>query len=298
MDLTRRSVLGASVSGAFASLSGLGFASGGAKRQLRIAYLTDIHLASIPEVAARASKALKRASKADVIFFGGDNLMAIDNKPAEDVETQFKYWREFIANLKKPYHCILGNHDIEQWQKSDETILNGKRRAIQLFNMPDRYWSIEINGWRFIGLDTVQRDKERFKGEIDAEQAKWLEAELAKSNLPTVMMGHMPILSVTALAGSRMAPVDGALKISNGSHVENGSAIAKIVRKANTVKLALSGHTHMIDRCDFGGTSYMCAGAVCGGWWNGANEGFGPTLFEFDLMSDGTFISKPVAWED
>jgi 3',5'-cyclic-AMP phosphodiesterase len=297
LNLTRRNVLSGTIAGLTSAISASSFPSS-ARRSLKVAYLTDIHLASIPEVAARAAKAIQRANRADLVLFGGDNLMAIDHKTPEEVGEQFRYWERLLAeNLKKPYQCILGNHDVEQWAAGDETLYNGKRRAIDLFRMKDRYWSIELSGWRLIGLDTIQKDGERFKGLIDDTQLKWLDQELAKSDAPTLVMGHMPLLSVTALAGSNMKPTDGVLKISNASHVENGSAVAKLFRKHGNVKVALSGHTHMIDRCDFAGTSYLCAGAVCGGWWNGANEGFGPTLFEIDLMSDGSFVSKPVAWE-
>ena len=59
------------------------------------------------------------------------------------------------------------------------------------------------------------------------------------------------------------------------------------------VKLALSGHLHEIDRIEFGSVTFICDGAVSGGWWHGPNvdnvvetqEGFGI----IDIRPDGTF---------
>jgi 3',5'-cyclic-AMP phosphodiesterase len=297
LNLSRRNVLSATLSGLLAPSLSFG-STNSTKRVLKVAYLTDIHLPNDPVIRAKATKAIQRANRSDIVFFGGDNLMAIDHKPAEDVAEQMKGWEALLReHLKKPYHCILGNHDIEQWQLKDETLLNGKRRSLELFNMKDRFWSFESQGWRFVGLDTVHREGEKYKGFIDPEQFEWLERTLTKDTTPTMVMGHMPLLTVTGLADSGMKVVDGFLKISQASHVGNGSQVAAMFRKAGNVKLAMSGHIHSVDQCEFGGTNYVCAGAVCGGWWNGMNEGFGPSLYEIDLMSNGSFVSQRVEWE-
>ena len=267
------------------------------RRVLRIAYLTDIHLPNVPEVAERAVKALERAKGCDLILFGGDNFMAVDHKEQSEIDQQFRTWMRFSENFVKPTRAILGNHDILQWDNSDQTFASGKAETMSLFGMKNRFWEEKMSGWRLIGLDTVQRNGDSFMGLIDPEQLAWLKEVLSDKVTPTLVCGHMPLLSVTALADVGLKPKDNTLPISFGSHVSNAREVVKLFRQAGNVKLCLSGHTHMIDRCDFDGTSYVCAGAVSGAWWNGANQGFDPAYTQIDLMSDGKFELKTIFWE-
>lgn len=268
-----------------------------AKRALKISYLTDIHLPNDPVIQAKAAEAINKANAADQVLFGGDNLMAIDHKDEATIQAQFSGWKKLLdENLKKPYKAILGNHDVEQWESAPSP-MNGKRRSTDLFQMPNRYWSHTIAGWRIIGLDTVHQSETSFMGWLDPEQLEWLAGELKDTKTPTVVLGHIPILSVTALANSGLKPKDKALPISFGSHVSNHYEAIKLFRQAGNVKLVLSGHTHMQDRVDYAGTSYICAGAVCGAWWNGANEGFAPAFAQLELNTDGTFTHKFVNWQ-
>jgi 3',5'-cyclic-AMP phosphodiesterase len=297
MKLSRRNILSMLGSTPLLGLPAIA-TSGGARRVLRIAYFTDIHLTPIEEVNKRAAKAFAMANGCDLFLFGGDNVMAVDHKSEDYIQAQYNNWSEFTnKNLKKPYRAILGNHDVEQWSIGDVSYNSGKSRPVKFFGMKNRFWEEKISGWRLIGLDTVQRNGDGFMGYIDPEQLAWLKDILSDKTTPTLVCGHMPMLSVTALADSGLVPKDNTLPISFASEVSNARDVVKLFRAAGNVKLCLSGHTHMIDRCDFGGTSYVCAGAVCGGWWNGANQGFPPAYTQVDLMSDGKFELKTVFWE-
>lgn len=265
----------------------------------KLSYLTDIHLPNDPFIQERIYEAIDIASSnSDFVLFGGDNLMAIDHKEEADIRAQFDGWKRVMNIwLKKPSKAILGNHDVEQWE-SKPSVLNGKKRALDHFGMPGRYWSHKQNGWKIIGLDTVHQDGEGFKGWLDPEQLEWLAGELKDTKTPTMVVGHIPILTVTSLAHSDLKAKDKAFPIPFGSHVSNHYDAIKLFREAGNVKLVLSGHTHMQDRVDFGGTTYICAGAVCGGWWNGANQGFGPAFPILELREDGTFTHSYVDWEN
>ena len=297
MKLTRRNILSALGSVPFLSLPNFAHASS-AKRVLRIAYFTDIHLPPLAEVNQRAAKAFEMAKGCDLFLFGGDNLMAIDHKSENDIQAHYKNWTDFTAkHLKKPFRSILGNHDIEQWNDHDASFNSGKARPVEFFGMKNRFWEEKMAGWRLIGLDTVHRNLNSFQGLVDPEQLEWLKGVLADKTTPTLVCGHMPMLSVTALADSGLKVKDNTLPISFASEVSNAREVVNLFRAAGNVKLCLSGHTHMIDRCDFGGTTYVCAGAVCGGWWNGSNQGFPPAYTQVDLMSDGKFELQTIFWE-
>jgi len=51
-------------------------------------------------------------------------------------------------------------------------------------------------------------------------------------------------------------------------HVD-AAKIKDLFAKHKNVKLCLSGHLHLVDRVDYNGVTYLCDGAVCGGWWKG-----------------------------
>jgi hypothetical protein len=64
--------------------------------------------------------------------------------------------------------------------------------------------------------------------------------------------------------------------------------------KHPNVKLCLSGHVHLWDRLEYNNVTYVCNGAVCGGWWKGSYqetpEGYGLV----DLYDDGSFNAEYV----
>ncbi|MHC4257500.1 MAG: metallophosphoesterase, partial [Planctomycetota bacterium] len=62
------------------------------------------------------------------------------------------------------------------------------------------------------------------------------------------------------------------------------------------VKLALSGHMHLIDRVDIRQTSFICDGAVSGSWWQGDYHGFDEGYGLVDLYDDGSFEHQYVAY--
>jgi 3',5'-cyclic AMP phosphodiesterase CpdA len=81
-------------------------------------------------------------------------------------------------------------------------------------------------------------------------------------------------------------------------HVD-ADAIRKLFERHGNVRLALSGHMHMVDRVDFRGTTYLCNGAVSGGWWAGKYHDFDCCYAVVDLFADGSFERQIIAtgWE-
>jgi 3',5'-cyclic-AMP phosphodiesterase len=290
MKISRRSILQALGAAPLASSA----LASGAKKSMRIAYLSDIHLPNDPEITSRAAKALSMANKYDLVLFGGDNLMAIDRKTEPEIAAQINNWQSFIINLKRPYRSVIGNHDIEMWPTNDSTPNAGKQRAIELFGIKKRYWSEDFGGWRIIGLDTVQRNEQSFMGLVDDEQMVWLKNILQDKSKPTLVFGHMPLVTVTGLSAPSIKTAENRFIITTGTQVANARKVLELFAENGNVKIALSGHTHMQDRCDFKGTSYVCAGAVSGSWWNGEADGFGPAFVDIQLNSDGSFGHKMI----
>jgi predicted phosphodiesterase len=71
-----------------------------------------------------------------------------------------------------------------------------------------------------------------------------------------------------------------------------------LFRTNGRVKLVLSGHMHLVDRCEADGITYACSGAISGGWWKATKTYCDPCYGLVDLMSDGSFTLavKPTGW--
>ena len=259
----------------------------------RICFLTDAHLPHADDVARlkdskfhhqkRVRVAFDRANefKPDAFVFGGDNIFAVDQandgghlEPA--ARAQFDNWKALVKEkVKVPHHSVIGNHDL--WHAHPKG-MDAKTLAIAGFEMPNRFYSWKMNGWKFIMLDVFGISG----SPLDKEQWEWLQKEL-KEVMPTCVVTHAPILSLTAQLV--------------GGTVGSPGAWRELFYKHPHVKLALSGHNHMIDCCKMDEVSYICGGAVCGGWWEGAYQHFPPVFTVLDLAPDGTFTHKFVEFE-
>ncbi len=69
--------------------------------------------------------------------------------------------------------------------------------------------------------------------------------------------------------------------------------------KHPNVKLCLSGHLHLRERVEYNGVTYLCNGAVSGGWWKGDHQQTKAGYAVIDLFADGTFEDQylPYGWQ-
>jgi predicted MPP superfamily phosphohydrolase len=154
------------------------------KKPRRFAHLPDIHLKPglIPEagMATAYQHVQKLDRKVDFIFNGGDMIM--DALEASKDKTQ-QQWDAFLRILRSEnslpvYHCI-GNHDIWGWfvkeNKPDSDKLYGKQWAIEMLELPNRYYHFSKNNWEFIVLDSTQLNPAGgYIGKLDEMQLAWL----------------------------------------------------------------------------------------------------------------------------
>jgi Icc protein len=171
---------------------------------------------------------------------------------------------------------VIGNHDIWHRCVTGET---PKSLALAAFGMPNRFYSWRMNGWKFIMLDVFGLSG----APLDAEQMAWLEKELPGEE-PTCVVTHAPILSVTAILV--------------GGGISGAKILRELFYRHPNVKLALSGHNHMLDTCTMDRVTYLCGGAVCGGWWEGDYQHHLPAFTILDLGPAGEVSPQMVLWED
>ncbi|GAA4432266.1 metallophosphoesterase family protein [Bremerella cremea] len=261
-----------------------------------VAFLTDTHQPAgnqdvMQKVGSLIDGIQAREAAPELFVFGGDNVMAVDGRQSdEQADIQFQQWQENVNDrLKVPSLSCIGNHDI-RWKDHDKEnpeTYREKDRATKTYGMPARYYSAEHGGWQFFLLDTFQ-----YQGcEIDEAQWKWLEDELAKSDLPAVVVTHAPLMSVTHFyEASTDKGIGNGYAIPSGWSPQRLNDLRLLFRKHPRVQLCLSGHMHTVDRVDVDDTTYICGGAVSGNWWTeGGYLGYPNSWIELKLFPDGSW---------
>lgn len=305
-------------------------------RVLRVAHLTDVHVE--PELGAGEGLAQclrhvqSQPDKPDVIYMTGDCVFDSFHHGRARTQKQWDLWNAvWKAECSLPRQSLLGNHDVWGWNKAKSKATGqeanwGKRWAMDELGLTKPYHSFDQAGWHMVMLDSVQPadrayDSNQYVARCDDEQFAWLEADLAAvpAAVPVMVMSHVPILSITTFFGpdSQKPPAVAAAAATPSSRPADdmpdapdttiGRALMHtdwrrlkaLFAKRPNVKLALSGHVHLLDRVDYQGVTYLCNGAVCGGWWKEQNQGVcdaGYTLL--DLYADGSFDRQyvPYGW--
>jgi hypothetical protein len=195
-----------------------------------------------------------------------------------------------VKNAPAPVYSCLGNHDV--WDGKEPTdAVGADKKGFALMTgvlgMPAPYYSFDKGGWHFVALNSMCNWPKY--ASLSAEHFDWLKADLAKTKLPTVVLSHVPILSVTSQVYGDACRKSNDNLVPGGWHHADCWAISEVFRKNPHVKLCLSGHMHTCDRVEYRGVWYICGGAVSGAWWNGSEYGFPPCYGQLDLFADGTF---------
>ncbi len=315
--VTRREsiiTMGATIAGLLAwtatpHLAGAATPAASRRRTLRIAHLTDIHVE--PELragdgmAACLHHAQQLTDKPDLIVTGGDSIM--DSLAADDARTKLQWdlWNSVLKNeCSIPVHSCIGNHDVWGWVKSKSKTTGkepfwGKNRAVAMLRLEDRYYSFSQAGWQFVVLDSTQPlgdGSEGYSAHIDELQFDWLVRTLRDTpeSTPVLIVSHIPILSATPILSVRGER--GIFQIRSSQMHMDCVKLKDLFARHRNVKLCISGHTHMIDRVDYNGVTYLCNGAVSGNWWKGRHKDCDEGYAIIDLYDDGSFDHQYVEY--
>lgn len=271
------------------------------KRALRVAHITDVHVLDRANAEICFTRVMQEINslkdKPDLIINTGDTVMDENKQLLETVETRWNVWNKIVKKENAiEMKSALGNHDV--WYGPDEVLdarykkdkRYGKQWAIDNLSMPSRYYSFVKNGWKFIGLDSINGENGY---QLDDEQFTWLERELttAGANTPVCIFNHVPILSMGALLYlTKRKPVKDVTFPSGDMHNDH-QRIKDLFYRTGNVKVCLSGHVHYVDGIEYLGVKYLCNGAVSGNWWGQplALEEFPPVYSLIDYYEDGTF---------
>lgn len=254
-----------------------------AKKILRIAHITDVHIRPEHDAPNRFKQCLKDIKKHKIDFFlnGGDTIYAADYNHIQRgrVIEQWNIWKKLREELSEyEVHSCLGNHDMWWAAPDHEDPMYGKNYVVQQLGTPKRYYSFDKNGWHFVILDSNNENA----GSLDDEQRKWMEEDLVKLSFGSniLIMSHYPIIGV------------------NGGTHSDRNYITDLFYTHKDKKIScISGHVHLLDRVRYNDVNYFCNGALSGFWWEDGNENSGgkywvketpPGYTIIDLYEDGT----------
>ncbi len=277
-----------------------------AKRVLRLAHLTDIHVQPELNAAAGMVAALHHAQNQpdppEIIFNGGDCIM--DALAADKARTriQWQIWQDVLRNeCSLPVVHCLGNHDVWGWKQSDASIssdrLYGKQWALEELGLSTRYYSFDRAGWHFIVLDSTHIAPGGYLARLDEAQFEWLQEDLRRTpaTIPIGVLSHIPIICFCAFFDGENES-SGEWRVPAAWMHVDARRLKDLFRKHANVKLCLSGHIHLQDEVEYLGVTYLCNGAVSGNWWKGAYQEFPPAYVLVDLFEDGSVQSSYVPY--
>ncbi|MFT3683799.1 MAG: metallophosphoesterase [Phycisphaerales bacterium] len=282
------------------------------KRALRFAHPTDIHVQ--PELrggegmAACFAHMMNLSDQPELIVTGGDLPMDTGSTPEARSRVEWDLFKKVLkdnVDPKMPILHAIGNHDVFGRDKTKSKATGkepfyGKRWFMENFGYERTWRSFDRGGWHFVILDsiTLHEDQMGFTLRIIGDQLDWLKEDLARTpaTTPTVVISHVPIMSVANFFDkdddewNKEKPLDlAATRMHNDCR-----DLDALFQKHKNVKLCLSGHLHLLDRCVYNGVTYICDGAVSGAKWKGPKrqtaEGYGL----IDLFDDGSFEHRYV----
>jgi Icc protein len=280
-----------------------------AKREcvLRLAHLTDMHVQPERKGAEGLTACLRhvqsRPDPPQLILTGGDTIMDCMSEDEARTKLQWELWQKVIkTECSLPVESCIGNHDVWGWNKEKSKTtgsepLYGKKWAMQMFGVSSPYRSFDRAGWHFMVLDSVFPHGNGYEGRLDEQQFAWLEAELKETppGTPVLLLSHIPILSAAVFFDGECEKSGDWVIPSSYVHID-ARRIKDLFYKHRNVKLCLSGHLHLVDRVDYLGVTYLCNGAVSGGWWEGAHQECEPGYALVALYEDGTFDREYVTY--
>lgn len=272
------------------------------KRVLRIAHLTDIHIQPHLWAGRSFEKCLhhvqKLPEKPDLILNTGDSIMGSSGITKDKASKEWQsYHQIMLSENSLPIISCIGNHDV--WHPEKGMFDDGKKWASEQLKVTRPYFSFDKNGWHIIVLDSVQsgRDGTGYMAWLDEEQLRWLKNDLREtpSQTPILIASHIPILSASVFFDGDILK-DGQWVVPGSWMHTDAAKLVGLFHHHDNVKLAISGHIHLLDRVTYNNVTYCCNGTVCGNYWMGKYKETSPGYTIVDLFEDGSFSNEYIKY--
>ncbi len=153
-----------------------------------------------------------------------------------------------LSGLESPLYHVLGNHDMYDLSKPE---------VLAALGLEIGYYSFDLEDFHFVVLDAEYNPDGtdydhvfmRTKGFIPPLQLDWLVADLAATNLPTIICVHQPLdADFEALAG--------------GPPIVNNKDVQHVLSESGVVIAVLQGHDHENRYTEIDGIHYITFAAM------------------------------------
>ncbi len=214
--------------------------------KLKVSFVTDIH--NGPTVGNKyGEKALRLTEKfveatnkfgADLAVDMGDRIT--DQNPETDRQNMTSL-RELFNDLACPFHCVDGNHDTRNLSHDDNAeIMEQPKGSFSTDNEGFHvvFWKPEITTYDQKGLYLHE-------GDLD-----WLRQDLASTDLPTIIVTHVPL-------DDKMGGHDSPDNPTRRFAYPNANEARQIIEDAGNVVLCMGGHRHTNSHQEINGVHYI-----------------------------------------
>ena len=204
-------------------------------KPLRIAVITDIHNGP-DRYSKKGDEALillesftrqVNSMEVGLVVDLGDRIsnadLVNDRKHLAEVASAFKL-------LTSECRHLIGNHDIVHLTIEDHE---------KILGMSLHHHSLDRQGWHlaFWNTSCVLYEGEGFR--LDQDDLDWLAADLAATDLPSVVFSHMPVDT-----GSMVGNYYFERRFAHGEQHRNASLARDLIEDSEKVIAVVSGHVH------------------------------------------------------
>jgi len=193
---------------------------------MRIAQISDLHIAAEGKTLGVAPMAEHLAKVVAHINGLGPDVVLVSGDIAHDgTLAEVKRAAKILARLDAPFYVIPGNHDHR------EALRQGMApAALPAKNPPHLSYALEFPQLRIIALDSTDPDTPN--GRICPMRAAWLDAELAVSAKPALIIMHHP-------------PVKFGVEETDTPPLEGAHLLGEVVARHSHIERILCGHIHL-----------------------------------------------------
>ncbi len=206
---------------------------------------------AIPLLYKLANK-INNEFKPDLCINLGDLIEDTANHD-KDIENLKYIWNEFKI-IKVPFYSVAGNHDLR--------MMESRKEVEKIMGYEHSTFSFNTNGYHFIILgNEVKKDIGIDRGGlfrtqfISDEDLKWLENDLAKTNLPSLIFTHFGI------AEDNLKNNWWFEKNPEYALLKNRKAVKDIIKGKKIISV-FSGHQHWTKHIEENGIKYHLLGSL------------------------------------
>jgi 3',5'-cyclic AMP phosphodiesterase CpdA len=208
----------------------------------RVIQISDTHLSPSKRHFAANWEPLSRwirAQEPDYVIHTGD--VTVDGA---DVEQDLAHCAALFRQLGVPLLLVPGNHDVGDPTSVFQPVTEARVAAWRRHLGPD-WWSLDVEGWRLIGLDSMLIDSGLA---LEVEQGEWLDAQMQSAGDRSLgWFVHRPLFLEAPEEGD-----SGYWAIAPNARAPLFSRV-----RENGVSLVASGHLHQMNARVHQGCQYV-----------------------------------------